>query len=129
MLEIRREFNAIGSKGIISDCLHHTSVWLEAISLVLDDRCRTEVLPVAVRHVCEPKIAGYRVLSDIVDGREVAAEEVVDQNSAFVGCRIYKDQLGRVGQVALVAEDDLLALAAVCWRAYRVPSSTSVGFG
>lgn len=114
MLEIRREFNAVGSKSIVRNCLHYSSVWLKAISLVLDDRCRTEVLPVAVRHVCEPQVTCYRVLSDIIDGREVTAEEVVDQNLACVGCWVYENQLGRVGQVALVAEDDLLALAAVC---------------
>lgn len=36
--------------------------------------------------------------------------------------------MGRVGQVALVAEDDLLAFAAVGWRAYRVPGGTTIGF-
>ena len=113
MLEIRREFNAVGSNGIVSNCLNHTSLRLKAVGLVLDDRCGAEVLPVAIWYVCEPKIAGYGMLSDIVDGGEVAAEEVVDEDLALVGSWVYENQLSRVGQVAFVAEDDLLSFAAV----------------
>lgn len=128
MLEVRRKLNAIGSNGIISNCLHHTGLGLKAIGLVLDDRRRTEVLPVTVWYVCEPKIAGYGMLSNIVDGGEVAAEEVVDQDLTFVGCWVYENQLGRVGQVAFVTKDDLLAFAAVSVRADGVPGSSSIGF-
>jgi hypothetical protein len=128
MLEIRRKLNTIGGNSIIGNCLHHTGLGLKAVGLVLDNRCRTEVLPVAVGDVCEPEIAGYGVLSDIVDGGEVAAEEVVDEDFTLVGCRVYEGQSSRSSEVALVAEDDLLAFAAVHWRTDWVPCSASIGF-
>jgi hypothetical protein len=129
MFEIRRELNTIGSNGIIGNCLHHTGLGLKAIGLVLDNWCRTEVLPVAVGDVCEPEISGDRVLSDIVDGGEVAAEEVVDEGLALVGCRVYENQSSRSGEVSLVAEDNLLAFTAVHWRTDWVPRGASICFG
>jgi hypothetical protein len=128
MLEIRRELNAIGSNSIIGNCLHHTGLGLKTVSLVLDDGCRAEVLPVTVGDVCEPEIAGDGVLSDVVDGGEVAAEEVVDKGLTLVGSWVYENQSSRSGEVALIAEDDLLAFAAVRWRTDWVPRSTSIGF-
>lgn len=129
MLEIRRKLNTIGSNGIISNCLYNTSLGLKTVGLVLDNRRGTEVLPVAVRYICEPEITCYRVLSDIVDRGEVAAEEIVDQDLAFVGCWVYENKLCRAGQVPLVTEDDLLSFTAVSVRADRVPGSGAVGFG
>lgn len=129
MLEIRRELNTVGSNSIVGDCLHHTSLGLKAVGLVLDHWCRTEVLPVAIRYICEPEIAGDGVLSDIVDGGEVAAQEVVDKDLTLVGRWVYKNQASRVGEIALVTENDLLAFTTVRWRADWVPCSTSIGFG
>jgi hypothetical protein len=129
MLEIRRKLNAIRSNGIVGNCLYHTSLGLKAVGLILDNRCRTEVLPVAVGYVCEPQIASNGVLSDIVDGGEVAAEEVVDEDLTLVGCRVYENQSSRVGEIALITENDLLAFTAVCWGADWVPCSASIGFG
>lgn len=129
MLEIRRDFNTIGSNGVVGNCLDDTSVGFETISLVLDDGSRAEVLPVSVRDIGEPEIAGDGVLLDIVDGCEVAAEEVVDEDSGLVCRGIYQDQLSRIDEITLIAEDDLLAFTAVEGSAHWVEGRAAVCFG
>lgn len=70
-------------------------------------------MPVAVTGVCEPQVASVVVLLDVVQAGEVPTVEVVDQHAGCVGGRIDDRELGRVDGIALIAEYNLLAFAAV----------------
>ena len=129
MLVVRSELNAIRSVEVVRYRLHHTRVRLKPVHLLSDRWCGIEVLPVSVLGVREPEITSVRVLLDVVDGGEVAAEEVVEKHATAVRRWVHKDKLGRVViEVAFVAEDDLLACAAVRWRAHWVKSGSTVRF-
>lgn len=122
------ELNAIRRNEIVRNSLHNASRRLESVDLRPDDWFRAEVLPVAVARVGEPEVSGVVILLDIVQAREVAAIEIVDQDASLFGRRVDQCEPGSIVEVALVAEHDLLAFTAVARRADRVEGRASVGF-
>ena len=67
-----------------------------------------------------------RVLAHVVDGGEVAAEVVVQQHARAVGRGVEERQLRGRGKVAFVAEEDLLAGAAIGRGSGRVVGRCAV---
>jgi hypothetical protein len=126
--DVLPELDAIGCDKIVRNSLHNTSQRLEPVDLRSDDWLRSEVLPVAIACVCEPKVAGVIVLLHIVQAREVPAVEIVNQYAGFIGCRVHEREPGSVVEVAFVAVHDLLALAAVRRGTDWVECCTSIGF-
>lgn len=130
VLPIRRELDAIRREEVVGDGLDDSCVGFEAVDLRPDEGFGAEVLPVCVAGVGKPEVSGAGVLLDVVEGGEVAAEEVVQEDFGGVGGGVDEGELGgAVLEVAFVAEDDLLALAAVGWGADGVEGCAAVGFG
>ena len=129
VLVVRAELDTVDGVKSVCHSLHDTRKGLKPIDLLPNIWFGSESLPEGVIRVSKPEISGVGVLNNVVRRSKVAAEEVVDQNSASVFRRINEDQLSWVVEVALVTEDDGLAFAAVSRSSRRVISASAIGHG
>lgn len=89
---------------------------------------KLRVVPVSISGIRKPQIARLRMLDNIVEGRKVTSQEIVQDNLAGVLRRIDQNELGWTSlKIAFVAKDDLLAFVAVGCSADWIECSSTVG--
>lgn len=90
-------------------------------------RLGRKIMPVRIARIREPEVSGQRILNNIIERSEFAAEKRIEQHLGLVGAGVDDGQFGVVVEISLVAEDDGLAFDAVGRGARGVVGGAAVG--